>query len=466
MTDALWTWDALLAASGGMADGAPAGAISGVSIDSRTLQPGDLFVALKDVRDGHEFVPAAFASGASAALVSFGYHRQPGDGALLRVSDPLAGLNAIAKAARARTSAKVMAVTGSVGKTGTKEALKACLARLGPTHAAEKSYNNHWGVPLTLARMPATTAFAVLEIGMNHRGEIAPLARLARPHVAIITTVEPVHIGYLGSIEAIAEEKSDIFLGLEPGGVAIIKRDSPQFPIMNAAAKRQSAKVISFGLAPEADVRATAVNLEVDASDVTVDVLGEGLSYRIGAPGAHLVENSLAVVAALKALGADLMEALPALAQVSAPPGRGARTVLRVGGGDSLLIDESYNASPASVRAALAALASLPRIRYPRRVVVLGDMLELGPQAAELHLGLKEAIDGAGVDLVFACGPNMGRLFAALKPDQQGMWAETSDGLAERLLDVVQPGDAVMIKGSLGSRMGPLVHALKCRFAT
>ena len=466
MTDELWTWEALVAASGGMPDGTPDGSISGISIDTRTLQPGQLFVALQDVRDGHEFVPAAFSACARAALVSFAYHRRPDDGALLRVADPLIGLQSIARAARARTAARVVAVTGSVGKTGTKEALKACLSRLGPTHAAEKSYNNHWGVPLTLARMPAGSAYAVVEIGMNHRGEIAPLARLARPHVAIITTVEPVHIGHLGSLTAIAEEKSDIFLGLEPNGVAIIKRDSPQFPIMQAAAERQNARVISFGLHPKADVRAVTVDLDADGSDVTVRALGETLSYRLGAPGAHLVENSLAVAAALLALDIRPAEVLPALAHISPPPGRGARTLLRVGDGEVLLIDESYNASPASVRAALATLGTTPRTHYSRRVAVLGDMLELGPRAAELHLGLKEAIDAAGVDLVFACGPNMARLFSVLKPGQQGMWAETSDGLETRLLDAVQPGDAVMVKGSLGSRMAPLVDALKSRFAT
>ncbi len=466
MSDALWTWDALVAASEGKTDGAPERPISGVSIDSRTLQPGDLFVALRDIRDGHEFVPASFANSASAALVSLAYRRQPGDGALLRVADPLEGLRAIARVARGRTSARVVAVTGSVGKTGTKEALRACLSRLGPTHAAEKSYNNHWGVPLTLARMPATSASAVVEIGMNHRGEIAPLARMAAPHVAIITTVEPVHIGYLGSLEAIAEEKSDIFLGLSSGGTAIIKRDSPQFPIMRAAAERQGARIISFGQSPEADVRLQAVELEADGSRAVVDALGKSLAYRIGAPGAHLVENSLAVVSALMALGADLDQALPALSGIKAPPGRGARMALPVDGGKLLLIDESYNANPASVRAALATLGTVPRIDYQRRIVVLGDMLELGPSSEELHISLKEAIDAAGVDLVFACGPNMGRLFATLERGRQAAWAETSDGLATPLLETVRAGDAVMIKGSLGSRMAPLAEALKNRFAT
>lgn len=466
MTQALWTWDELVAASGGSPDGSPDGPIIGVSIDSRTLNQNDLFVALKDVRDGHEFVPAAFAAGASAALVSRTYRRQPGDGALLTVEDPLTGLQAIAKAARARTAARVVAVTGSVGKTGTKEALRACLSRIGPTHAAEKSYNNHWGVPLTLARMPAGLEFAVLEIGMNHRGEIAPLARLAQPHVAIITTIEPVHIGYLGSLEAIAEEKSDIFLGLAPGGVAVIKRESPQFPIMQATAERQGARIISFGSSPEADVRAVDIRLEANGSEITVDALGTKLSYRLGAPGAHLAENSLAVVAALLALGVDPAHTLLALANISPPAGRGARVALKVGDGDILLIDESYNANPASMRAALAALATVPRIHHPRRVVVMGDMLELGEQASELHVGLKEAIDASGADLVFACGPNMAQLFAVLEPGRQGLWAESSDGLAERLLETVRPGDVVMIKGSLGSRMAPLVEALKTRFAT
>ncbi len=464
MMQELWTWDALVAASGGMADGAPPSGITGISIDTRTLNPGDLFVALRDVRDGHEFVSAAFAARAAAALVSFGYQRQPGDGALLRVSDPLAGLEAIARAARARTDARIIAVTGSVGKTGTKEALRACLQRLSATHAAEKSYNNQWGVPLTLARMPANSAYGVIEIGMNHRGEIAPLARLARPHVAVVTTIEPVHIGYLGSLEAIAEEKADIFLGLEPGGTAIIKRDSPHFDAMRVRAESQGAHIVSFGLHPDSDVRAVAVKLEADGSDVTIQANKRITTYRLGVPGAHLVDNSLAVVAALIAAGADLAKALPALGQLTAAPGRGARAVLSAAAGEVLLIDESYNANPASMRAALATLGAVPRNRWQRRVAVLGDMLELGPRAAEMHFGLKQAIDDAGVDLVFACGPNMGRLFAVLDSDQQGGWTETSDELVNHLRSAVKPGDVVMIKGSLGSRMAPLVAAVRSRF--
>jgi UDP-N-acetylmuramoyl-tripeptide--D-alanyl-D-alanine ligase len=380
---------------------------------------------------------------------------------LLWTSDPLAALEAIGRAARGRTAARVIAVTGSVGKTGTKEALRACLSRLGPTHSDEKSYNNQWGVPLTLARMPTATAHAVIEIGMNHRGEIAPLTRLARPHIAIITTVEPVHIAYLGSLGEIAEEKSDIFLGLEPGGVAVIKRDSPFFDTMRQRAEQQGARVMGFGLHPEADVRAVAVKLDADGSDVTVLANGQSFDYRLGVPGAHIVDNSLAVVSALIATGANLKRALPALANMTAPPGRGARSVVKRGAGEILLIDESYNANPASMRAALAALGAVPRDRWPRRIAVLGDMLELGARAAEMHFGLKEAIDAAGVDLVFACGPNMGRLFSVLDKGRQGAWAETSTELVPSLLASVEAGDAVMIKGSLGSRMGPLVDALR-----
>lgn len=460
MSQELWSWDALVAASGGMPDGSPGGPVTGVSIDSRSLAPGDLFVAIKDVRDGHEFVPAAFAAGAAAALVSFSYQRQAADGALLRTSDPLAALEAIGRASRARTKARIIAVTGSVGKTGTKEALRACLSRLGPTHAAEKSYNNQWGVPLTLARMPADSAYGIIEIGMNHRGEIAPLARLARPNVAIITTVEPVHIAYLGSLETIAEEKSDVFLGLEPDGIAVIKRDSPYFDLMRRRAEQQGARVQSFGLHPEADVRAVAVKLEADGSDVTVRLDGEPITYRIGIPGAHIVDNSLAIVSALVAVDADLKRALPALAGLSAPQGRGARTVLQRPDGEVMLIDESYNANPASMRAALAALGAVPRTRWQRRIAVMGDMLELGATAEEMHVGLKEAIDAAGVDLVFACGPNMGQLFAALETGRQGHWTATSDELVAHLLSSVAAGDVVMIKGSLGSRMAPLVKAL------
>jgi len=464
MSPPLWTWDALLSASGGTSEGSPSRDVAGFSIDTRSLRPGDVFVALADARDGHEFVPAAFAAGASAALVRNDYRRRGGDGALIRVPDTLRALESIGRGARARTRARVVAVTGSVGKTSTKEALRATLSEIGATHAAEKSFNNHWGVPLTLARMPADVDYGVFEIGMNHRGEIAPLARMIRPHVAVITTVEPVHIGYLGSIEAIAEEKSDIFLGLEPGGTAVIKLDSPSFSIMDHRARAVGATVKTFGLHPDANVRAAAVTLEDEGSSVVAEVDGRAVSYRVGTPGAHIVENTLGVIAALVGLGVDLSRALPALARLSAAAGRGARTTLTARDVEILLIDESYNANPASMRAALAALSGVPRTRFPRRVAVLGEMLELGAHAAALHVGLKQSIDDAGVDLIFACGPNMAQLFSSLDSSRRGHWAETSAGLQRPLLDAIKSGDVVMIKGSLGSRMAPLAETLRQRY--
>jgi UDP-N-acetylmuramoyl-tripeptide--D-alanyl-D-alanine ligase len=460
MSDALWTWEELVVAAGAAVDGMPSTPIGGFSIDTRTLAPGEVFVALRDARDGHAFVTNAFERGAAAALVETGYVRNTSDGALLRVSDPLEGLRGIARAARARTNARIVAVTGSVGKTGTKEALRACLARVGATHAAEKSFNNHWGVPLTLARMPAGVRYGVFEIGMNHAGEITPLTQLVRPHVAIITTIEPVHLEYFGSLEGIAAAKAEIFSGLEPGGTAILNRDNAFFDLLAARARAQGARVVSFGRHEDADVRPEVWTLLADGSDLVVRVGERRIAYRVGAPGGHIAQNSLAVVAALDALGADLERAVGALADLTAAKGRGARVEVRVKDGAILLIDESYNANPASMRSALAAMATVPRDANPRRIAVLGDMLELGPESGRLHQDLKEPVDAAEVDLVFACGPNMQRLFAALPAAKRGTWAETSEGIVAPLLSAVRAGDVVMVKGSLGSRMAPLVDAL------
>jgi UDP-N-acetylmuramoyl-tripeptide--D-alanyl-D-alanine ligase len=464
MTEQLWQWDELVAAAQGRPDGTPAAAITGFSIDTRTLQPGDVFVALKVARDGHDFVSGAFTAGAAAALVSNEYPRGKGDGALLRAPDPLAALEAIGRAARARSNARIVAVTGSAGKTGTKEMLRLCLSDAGATHASEKSYNNHWGVPLTLARMPKTAAFGVLEIGMNHAGEIAPLASLVRPHAAVITTVGPVHLEYFPSVEAIAEAKAEIFQGLVPGGTAVLPHDNPHFALLKQRASDVGATILSFGYAEASDVRGIQANMDARGSSVIAGVGTQRFPYRIGAPGEHYVRNSLAVLAALMALGADPMRCLAALVKVAAPAGRGARTTLNAEDGRILLIDESYNANPASVRAALAAMATVPRDDFPRRIAVLGDMLELGHAAPDLHRGLKEAVDAAGIDLVFACGPMMKLLLDQLKPAQQGAWTLNSAELAPRLLGAVEAGDVVMIKGSLASRMGPLADAMRARF--
>ncbi len=466
MDPALWTASDLIAATNATLDGRIDDAITGFSIDTRSIATGDVFVALKDVRDGHEFVPVAFAGGAVAAVVSKGYTRQAGDGALLRVDDPMRALERVGVAARARLSpkAQVIAVTGSVGKTGTKEMLNRCFARVGRTYAAVKSYNNQWGVPLTLARTAADVDYAIYEIGMNHAGEVARLSAFVRPHLAIITTVEPVHLGNFASIEGIADAKAEIFSGLLPGGVAIINRDNPHFERLQAAGRIARAQIVSFGTCQQADVRLVSADLGSDDSMITVAVGGRTVSYRLGVPGGHIVQNSLAVVAALHAVDADLEAALPALAAATAPEGRGARLTIRlIDGGEMLLIDESYNANPASMQAALALLGSIPRRKFPRRIAVMGDMLELGPTAALLHEGLKDAVDLAGVDLVFACGANMRHLFDRIAAHRQGGWARTSTGLNQTLASMVRSGDVVMVKGSLGSRMAPLIDILKAK---
>lgn len=460
MTRALWTWDSLVPAAIGMAEGVPSQPITGFSIDTRSLQPGEVFVALRDVRDGHDFVLEAFRRGASAALVEMAYRKADGDGALIRVDDVLQGLRSIAAAARRRTDARIVAVTGSVGKTGTKEALRRCLSLMAPTHAAEKSFNNHWGVPLTLARMPADVRYGVFEIGMNHAGEITPLTALVRPHVAIVTTVEPVHLEFFGTTDRIAEAKAEIFSGLEPGGVAVLPRDNPHFELLAARAAVHGARVVSFGRHENADVQPEQWVLDAEGSDLTVRFGDRLISYRIGAPGAHQAQNSLAVVAALDALGVDVEAAISALAEVRAAKGRGERSRIDLVDGPLLLIDESYNANPASMRSALEAMATVPRAQYQRRIAVLGDMLELGEASGDLHAGLSATVEAAEVDLVFACGPNMQRLYEALPASRRGAWAPASDGIREAVLGNVRGGDVVVVKGSLGSRMAPLVDAL------
>lgn len=462
----LWSSSELSAALGVDADGGSGAPITDVSIDTRTLRPGDLFVALKDQRDGHEFVSAAFKAGAAAALVSEAYSRQPGDGALFRVADTLHGLEALGVAARARlgSDARIVGVTGSAGKTGTKEMLRACLSRLGATHASEKSYNNHWGVPLTLARMPRETKFGVFEIGMNHADEIRPLTKMVRPDAAIITTVEAVHLEHFPSVEAIADAKGEIFEGLAPGGAAIIKFDNPYAGRLKATAERLGARPITFGFDAGADVQGLNFVATDTGSDMTVMAGGNSFPVHLAMPGRHIAENALAVAAALHSIGVDVRKALEALADLEPPGGRGARSTLYIGVGEALLIDESYNANPASMKAALATLAGVPRAKYSRRIAVLGDMLELGSEAAALHTGLKGAVDEADVDLVFACGPHMKGLYDALPAAQKGGYALTSQSIGTVLAENLRPGDVVMVKASNGTRLGPVVAALKTKF--
>jgi UDP-N-acetylmuramoyl-tripeptide--D-alanyl-D-alanine ligase len=439
--------------------------VTGFSIDSRGLVPGEGFIAIRGPnRDGHAFVAAALDQGAACAVVDNSY--PPGDEEkLVRVGDTLEALNDLGRAARARADhTVVIAVTGSAGKTGTKEALKLALSKSGSVHASVKSFNNHWGVPLSLANMPKTSRFGIFEIGMNHAGEIDALTRLVKPHIAIVTTVAPVHLGFFRSVEEIADAKAEIFRGLVPGGAAIINRDNPHYERLKAHALEQGAEVIGFGESQDANARLLKAELMPSGSDVTVDILGDTLSYRLGAAGRHLVQNSLAVLAAVKLAGGDLHAAARALDGLSAGAGRGARTLIEADGGRLAIIDESYNANPASMRAALATLGLTPRSEFRRRVAVLGDMLELGPEGPRLHQELAEVVDGAGVDVVFACGELMGSLFEALPASRRGAYAKTSEELAPKLVGAVGPGDVIMVKGSLGSRMAPLVEALKCRF--
>ena len=468
MSAPLWTVDAMAQAMKAGRSGALPASISGISIDSRSIGRGEAFFAINgDARDGHDFVATALANGAGLAVVSAEKRDAfPKDAPLLVVpGDVLDGLRDLARASRARSQAKVIGVTGSVGKTGTKEALRLALAPSGETHASVASYNNHWGVPLSLARCPASARFAIFEMGMNHAGEIEPLSRLVQPHIAIVTTIAPVHLEYLGSIEAIADAKAEIFRGLVKDGAAVINRDIPQYRQLARAAEAAGARVVSFGENAKADARLVKSSLQADCSTVQARILGANVTYKLGAPGRHVVMNSLAVLAAASLAGADLALAAVALAGLAPPTGRGARSDLELPGGRAVLIDESYNANPASMQAAIALLGQAEVAGQGRRIAVLGDMLELGPRGAELHRGLVEPVVAEGIDLVFCCGPLMHSLWEALPSERRGAYAETSAALEPQVLAAIRAGDAVMIKGSLGSRMGPIVKALEKNYS-
>ena len=446
----LWTADELMQATGGTM--ARPFAASGVSIDTRTLAPGDLFVALVgDNRDGHDFAPAALSRGAAGALVQ----REIADIRTLVVDDTLAALHRLGGFARARFTGKLVAVTGSVGKTTTKEMLRAALSPQGDTHAAEASYNNHWGVPLTLARLPAAARFCVCEIGMNHPGEILPLARLAQPHVAVITAVERAHVGNLGGIEAIADEKASILRGLLPGGVAVLPADNPLIARLRDAAG--DARIMTFGAARAADVRLLDSRADADGTDIFARIGGRTLKFRLPAPGRHMAMNALATLAAVIGLGADPDAAAQALTAFAPMAGRGARRGIPVRGGEALLLDESYNASAASVRAALAVLRLQPA---RQRIAVLGDMLELGEEGPAEHRSLAPDVI-ASADTLFTCGPLMGELYNAVPAKLRGAHATDSAALAPLVAAALAPGDAILVKGSLGSAMKRIVAALE-----
>lgn len=461
MTKPLWTRAEVLAATGGKAEGADWIA-KGVSIDSRTLEPGDLFVAIKgENTDGHAYVEAALKRGAAAAIVSDVTGAMRAAGPLVVVPDALEALNELGRAARRRTGAKVVAVTGSVGKTGTKEALRTILSQQGATHASAASYNNLWGVPLSLARMPAETQFGIFEIGMSAPGEITPLSQLVEPFVALITTVEAVHMAFFDSVEQIADAKAEIFDGIQKGGIAILNRDNPHFARLEKRARASNAgRIITFGEHKDADVRLEKLVLKEECSCISATICGEPVTYKLGIPGRHIAMNSLAMLACVKALDADLTLAALALANLKAPKGRGQRHHVSAPGRPFLLIDESYNANPASMRASIEALGQIEPGARARRIAVLGDMLELGEDSISLHRELAKPLARADIDLVFASGPHMRELFKALPVDRQGAYAETSAELVGPLTEAIQDGDVVMVKGSNGSRMGLIVDAL------
>ena len=466
---ALWTSADAAAATGGRATAD--WQATGVSIDTRTLRPGDLFVALKDIRDGHDFVAQALEKGAAAALVSRLPEGVSGDAPLLIVEDVLKALEALGAAARARTQARVVAVTGSVGKTSTKEMLRAVLSGQGRTHAAEASYNNQWGVPLTLARMPRDTDFAVIEIGMNHPGEIAPLARLARPHVAMITTVAAAHLAAFDDLAGIAREKATILEGLEPGGAAVLLGDLEVSPILIEKARGLAAKIALFGAGKGSDFRLLSADLKGGTTVVRAEAAGRPLLFKIRAAGRHFAMNALGVLAVAEALGLDAAVAACDLGEWHPPAGRGQRERLALDIVDERLfidlIDDAFNANPTSMTAALEVLAAtepaddVGRIAHGRRIAVLGDMLELGRDEVALHRALAGDPSLAKVELVHCVGPLMRAAFDALPPHQRGQWHETAEVMAQRIGSLVDAGDVVLVKGSKGSKVSLVVDALR-----
>jgi UDP-N-acetylmuramoyl-tripeptide--D-alanyl-D-alanine ligase len=453
---ALWTSREAQAATLGQAS--QAFAATGMSIDTRTLKPGDLFVALKgDTLDGHAFVRAAFDAKASAALVS----RQPDGvaGPLLTVANTQRGLEDLARASRARSRAKIVAVTGSAGKTTTKEMLRLAFGALGSTHASAESYNNHWGVPLSLAAMPRETQFGVFEVGMNHFGELRALVSFVRPHVALITTIAPAHLEFFGSCEAIADAKSEIFEGILPGGAALLPSDSPYFERLTARAKQAGvSRILSFGERKGSDARLIALSDAEDGMKIEAEILARKVSFRIGAPGAHIASNAVGALLAVAALDGDVLNAAATLPGFSALKGRGARFKIALKGGGADVIDESYNANPTSMSAAIALLRATPA---KRRIAVLGDMLEMGSEGPARHAALARDLDIARVDLVFANGPQMKALWDALPASRRGAHGAASSDIVARVVAEIAPGDAVLVKGSNGSKMKVIIDALK-----
>ncbi len=457
---ALWTAAEAAAATGGRAAGD--WLATGVAIDSRSVRPGDLFVALRGPnRDGHAFAGAALEAGAAAVVLDHLPEDVSVRGPRLMVADTRDALEALAARARARSAARLVAVTGSVGKTSTKEMLRLALGACGTVHATEGNLNNQWGLPLSLARLPRGARYAVLEMGMNHAGEIAPLSRLAKPDVAVITTVDRVHSAHFDSVDAIADAKAEIFAGLAPRGGAVIHADIPQAGrLVEAAHAAGAGRVLTFGRAADADARLVNVETGAGGTRVQAEVDGRSLTWTVGMTGLPAALNSLAAVTAACAAGADPMTASAALADAEPPRGRGRHLRVAVPGGTATLVDDAYNASPASMRAALDTLGRLLPTGDGRRVAVLGDMLELGDDAPAHHRDLADALVTAGAAPVFTAGPLMAHLAEALPEGRRGAHADSVDALITALRRGLRPGDVILVKGSAGSRMSAVVDAL------
>ncbi len=460
MTQPLYTIAEILAATGGSSDLAPDTSINSVSIDSRELGPDALFVAIKGDRfDGHDFVDKALENGAVAALVS----RGEGERRIV-VADALEGLCGLARAARARSRAMVVGVTGSVGKTTTKEAIRVVFEAEGDTHASIKSFNNHWGVPLMLARFPQAAQFGVFEMGMSGPDEIRPLARLVRPHIAVITTIAPAHLEAFGSLDGIARAKAEIFAGLEPGGTAVLNADHTQLGVLLDEANAAGvANIVTYGEARGADWCTTETETAADRSFATIEHDGERHALVLNVPGRHMIANATAALAVAHLAGIEPAVALQALAGFGAQPGRGQRTLLGPSEKPLLLIDESYNANTASMTAALDVFAA-QAAPAGRKVVILGDMLELGPQSASLHASLVPAVSASGAERIYLVGREMAALAAALGPKRVAGHTQTAAEMADIVLDDLAYGDAVMIKGSNGVGLAAIVDKIRKRF--
>ena len=456
---ALWTSDEVKAALTAASITIPFEA-EGVTFDSRAVGKGDLFFALSgETTDGHGFVADALSRGAAAAVVSRDV--EGAHGTLVRVPDTMKALVELGRAARRRSKARIASVTGSVGKTSTKDALRAMLSAQAPTSASVASYNNHVGVPVSLARLPRGAQYGVFEIGMNHPGEIEPLARQVEAHVGVVTNVGPVHIGHMGSEEAVADEKGCLFAGMAEGAVAVLNRDSHHYERLVGKARHFGvSRIVGFGRSEAADARLVSCNLQDSGSEVAALLHGRRIEYRLGAAGEHWVLNSVAALAVVEALGADVSSAAATLAGVKASPGRGARRMLKFGSGTIELLDESYNANPVSVKAMLAVLARTEPQPGGRRILALGDMRELGEGADGYHAGLADAVAASGAAQVFLCGPHMQALWQKLAPAQRGVHRPDSAALAGDLPAVLRAGDVVAVKGSLGSKMKIVVDAI------